>query len=90
MTNRTHVWCPGCGCDVSHILAEKVRNDYAQVKADKKKIRLAMRYLTSTIVAMEKHARKKGDEQRSVMEIYRIWSSELLTEVQRRFPDEPN
>lgn len=81
-----HIWCPACGCDVKHLVTEDIATRVAAVRARERQVQQAVKYLRSVVNDMELHAQAKPDVQRSLPEIYREWSDELLGEVALRFP----
>lgn len=83
------IWCPGCGCDVSHLLrvrAKLLRKNIAKSRADQCRVTGAAKWLRAAIAAMEHHAQAKSGVVRPVDEIYRMWSAALLDELTRQFP----
>lgn len=88
MAKRMRIWCPGCGCDVGHLLSQQTSDAYKKLKADQKDIQKAVRWLRSAVKAMEAVAQATPeDELRSTREIFRQWSTAILAEVNKQFPD---
>ena len=81
-----NIWCPVCGCDVSHLLSQGRRDERTRLTVEAQRVKRSVQLLRSLVKAMEAHALKKPNVQRRLPVIYRLWSRELLTEVERRFP----